>query len=814
MVFWGQFLIAVIVIVGLAYLYAPLWIWTLTFLLSLMALHIAGSLSLWVAFFLWAMFAILCIMNISAIRTFLLTGHAYKLFQKILPMISRTEQEAIDAGEVWWEAQLLQGRPHWENLLSLPKPSLTKEELHFLENNVETLCAMLDDWKITQHELDLSPVAWEYIKKNNFFGIIIPKEYGGLGFSALASSTIVQKIATRSLTAAVSIMVPNSLGPAELLLAYGTDPQKQQYLSKLASGEEIPCFALTAPDAGSDASNITDFGIVCRGIFEGKEIIGMKLTWNKRYITLAPIATVLGLAIKLYDPEGLLGSKRNLGITLCLIPTNYPGVVIGKRHFPLNQPFMNGPTLGTEVFVPLDWIIGGIEKAGCGWRMLVESLSAGRGISLPALSTAAGKGCYRATGAYAKIRKQFNTSIGRFEGVEEVLARIAGMTYLLESTRLLTLSAIDNNIRPVVGSAIAKYHMTEMSRQITIDAMDVHGGRGIMLGPKNYLARCYEGMPISITVEGANILTRNLIIYGQGLIRCHPYLRKEMEALWNKNTKQGIQDFDKALCQHIRYALSNLTRLLLHSFTGGWLLATPSNPAIQAGRRYIQKINRMSIALSFTSDLVLLCLGGKLKRSERVSARLGDILSNLYLASAVLKYFHDFGGGKQDVAHMTWAMDYCLYRSQVAFCNFIKNFNFPYIAAILKFMVFPWGYPFHLPKDQNEHRLASMMMTPSDFRDRLTAHCYLQSKDNSIAFLDKVLEKMWELEPLLSKVEHWHKEKHLHLKEPMDHSQRIELALREGIITNAEADSLKEFEEMRWSAIQVDEFTKEELLGR
>lgn len=811
MLLLGQIMVATLVIWGLAYLCVPLWFWTLAFIFSLFSLQWVGLLSAFVAFLLWVFGAGLLLLNIPTFRRKVLTDPCFKILRKILPAISRTEQDAIDAGEVWWEGQLFQGRPNWFTFLTFPQPKLSEEETRFLNSEVETLCSMLDDWAITQKLLDMTPETWNYLKTKGFFGMIIPKQYGGLGFSALASSTIVQKIATRSLTVAVSMMVPNSLGPAELLLAYGTEDQKNHYLPKLANGEEMPCFALTAPEAGSDASAIPDFGIVCRGTYQGQEILGMKLTWNKRYITLAPVATVLGLAFKLFDPEGLLGDQPELGITVCLLPTNHPGVHIGKRHFPLNQPFMNGPTHGTAVFAPLDWIIGGKPNIGKGWRMLVECLSAGRGVSLPALSTAAVKMCYRTTGAYALVRKQFNTSIGRFEGVEEALARIAGLTYILEATRLFTLGAIDNHIHPSVASAIAKYHMTELSRIVVNDAMDVHGGRGIMLGPKNYLGRCYESMPISITVEGANILTRSLIIFGQGVIRCHPYLRTEMAALWDKDEAQGLITFDKVFCAHIGYTLSNFARLLLHSFTAGRGLRVP-NPLSEINV-YVRQLTRMSIALSFTSDVILLCLGGKLKRRERLSARLGDILSNLYLASAVIKYYHDLGDKKHDLPHVKWALEFCLNRIQTAFLEFFRNFQWRIPALILRFLVFPWGWPFKKPLDSLDHRLATEMMSPTVFRDRLTQHCYMGNAENSIvARLDQALAAMIAAEPMLSKLEVV-KKKNQHAV-PKDMFMLISLALTEGIITEVEADLLREFEEARLDVIQVDEFTQAELQGR
>ncbi len=512
--------VSIVIIVWLmAYYRAPLFLWTIA--LFLLGIHMmtqtdyitkcviiptyssedqASRYDFYCNLFsaYWLIFLLIFLMNISPLRRLVFTGPCYRLFRKILPPVSRTEQEAIDAGEVWWEAALFQGRPDWKTLMSYPKPTLSEEELAFLNNEVEVLCSMLDDWTITHDELDMSDVVWEYIKKNKFFGLLIPKQYGGLGFSPLASSTIVQKIATRSLTAAVTVMVPNSLGPGELLQVYGTESQKKFHLPKLANGEEIPCFALTAPEAGSDAGAIPDYGIICYGNFQGIDVLGMRLNWNKRYITLAPKATILGLAFKLYDPEGLLGDKPDIGMTLCLIPTHIEGVEIGLRHFPANQAFLNGPTRGKDVFLPLDYIIGEIKMAGKGWPMLVERLSAGRGISLPALSTAAAKHCFRVSGAYGKIRQQFHTSIGKFEGVQEALAKIAGITYVLEATRLLTLTAVLQNVHPAIASAIAKYHMTELSREATNHAMDIHGGRGLMLGHQKIISGAATRVCLSV----------------------------------------------------------------------------------------------------------------------------------------------------------------------------------------------------------------------------------------------------------------------------------------------------------------------------
>lgn len=828
--FLWQLLAAIVIVWGLCILSPPLWIWSGILILGLAFLEVFNILSPLASFYAdVGLILLLLILNVSFLRRALIIKPCFRLFQKVLPSVSSTEREAIEAGDIFWEGELFRGRPNWAHFFQLPKPKLTDEELQFINNQVETLCGMLDDWQITHKDLDLIPEVWEFLKREKFLGLIIPKSYGGLGFSALANSTIVQKICSRSLTAAVTVMVPNSLGPAELLLHYGTEAQKNEYLPHLAVGKEIPCFALTGPEAGSDAGAIPDKGIVCKGMYEGKEILGMRLTWDKRYITLAPVATVLGLTFKLYDPDGLLGGKKDLGITLCLLPTNHPGVQIGKRHFPLNQPFMNGPTQGKDVFVPLEWIIGGPKMAGRGWRMIVESLSAGRGISLPSVSASAAKQCYRLTGAYARVRQQFNISIGHFEGVEAKLAEIAGHTYLIEATRLLTLSAIDNHKKPAVATSITKYHTTELACTVARMAMDVHGGRGIMLGPNNYLGRCYESMPISVTVEGANILMRNLMIFGQGAIRCHPYLQLEMAALNNRDINAGLKTFDTLLGQHIRYSLSRTFSCLFHAWTNGLFIRVPqiktSNSRNTASppnatnsfsfhslQPFLRALTRMSLNLSFLSDIVFLLLGGKLKRRERLSARLGDVLSYLYMASAVLKYYHDFGDEKTECLHVKWALSTCLYRIQEAFLEFLDNFRFPFIAFCLKRFIFPYGRVFCPPHDNLEHQMAVMMMTPSPFRDRLTEHCYLgKSESDCVWQLEQTFLKMVEAEPLLTKVEKAAKAGLL--AKEMNREEKIREALKTNVLNEEEAGILMTFEKMRFKAISVDAFTHEELKG-
>ncbi|MFT4862536.1 MAG: acyl-CoA dehydrogenase [Pseudohongiellaceae bacterium] len=668
----------------------------------------------------------------GSIRKQYLTLPIYTFFQRVLPPINRTESEALEAGDVWWEAELFQGDPNWKELFNYPQPQLTVQEQAFIDNETQTLCGMLNDWQMVQRDKDLTPQAWEYLKSAGFLGMIIPKEFGGLGFSAYAHSCVVTKLATKSSSAAVSVMVPNSLGPAELLMKYGTDTQRQRYLPGLANGTEIPCFGLTSPEAGSDAGAIIDQGIVCKGEFEGKECLGLKLTWNKRYITLAPIATVIGLAFKMQDPEHLLGDDEDLGITVALVPSDHPGVVSGHRHYPMGMAFMNGPTQGKDVFIPLDWIIGGVDYAGKGWQMLVECLSEGRAISLPALATATAKMSYRLTGAYAKLRRQFNLSIGNFEGIEEALARIAGYTYQLEAARVMTAGAVDLHIKPSVVSAIAKYHMTENSRKVIQDAMDIHGGRGLILGERNYLAYAYISTPIAITVEGANILTRNLIIFGQGAIRCHPFILREMQASKNPDAAAGLAEFDSLIFRHIGYTISNFVRTLSLSLTWGSIHRAPVNNKTS---RHYRALTRMSASLALVSDISMMLLGGALKRKERLSARLGDVLSNLYLGCAVLKYYRDNGSNDEDLPYVDWNLQLALYNCQQAFQEFFDNLPNPVIAWLLKCLVFPFGRPFSAPNDKLEHTLVQTMFSDNELRDRITSLCYIGDDESDPAFI-------------------------------------------------------------------------------
>lgn len=738
------------------------------------------------------------------VRRVLISDRLLKIFRRILPQVSQTEQEALDAGTIWWEGELFSGAPNWYKLLAYPKPKLSTEEKAFLAGPVEELCRMLDEWTITRELHDLPPQVWQFIKTNGFFGMIIPKKYGGLGFSALAHSEVVMKISSRSGTAAVSVMVPNSLGPSELLLQYGTEEQKDHYLPRLAKGVEIPCFALTGPEAGSDAGAIPDTGIVCHGQHNGDEhVLGIRLTWEKRYITLGPVATLLGLAFKLHDPDGLLGGEEDLGITLALIPTNTPGVNIGRRHFPLDAAFQNGPNSGKDVFIPLDWVIGGRDGVGYGWRMLVNCLAVGRSISLPATSTGAAKLATRTSGAYGRVRVQFKTPIGRFEGVEEALSRIGGNTYMMNAARVMTAGAVDLGEKPSVISAIVKYHLTERGRQAINDAMDVHGGKGICLGPSNYLGRGYQQIPVSITVEGANILTRNMIIFGQGAIRCHPYLLREISAANDRNAERASQHFDKALAGHVAYTLSNGARTFLHGLTGGTLASAPGSVAPET-QRYYSQLTRFSAAFAFLADISLLTLGGALKRKERISARLGDILSMLYLCSAALKRFEDDGRPTADLPLLHWSVQDALYRMQHAFEGLLNNFpGKAATASLLRFMVFPLGTAFSPPSDKVSHEVAKLMLSAGEARDRLTEGIFIpDSADEPLNVLEQALQCAEVCDAVEAKLRAAVKTGRI----PAKGEEKISAALKQRVITASELELMAGMKSLRRRVIMVDDF--------
>lgn len=777
---------------------APAWLWSGTIALYLLIWPSLHQTSTWALTPVWLVFVPLALLlGFPPLRRKIISAPVMKLFRALMPSISDTEREALEAGSVWWEADLFSGRPDWNKLRAIRPPALSEEEQAFLDGPVEELCAMLDDWRITEELHDLPQPVWDFMKREGFFGMIIPKAYGGLEFSAHAHSSVVMKVSTRSISAAVTVMVPNSLGPAQLLLQYGTEEQKQYYLPRLARGEEVPCFALTGPEAGSDAAAMPDEGIVCRQTFEGREQLGIRLNWEKRYITLGPVATVLGLAFKLYDPDHLLGDKQELGITLALIPTDTPGVEIGSRHFPLNQAFMNGPNRGHDVFIPMDWIIGGQAYIGQGWRMLMECLADGRSISLPALSTGAGKLVARATGAYAAVRKQFKTPIGRFEGVSEVLGRMAATAYTMEAARGLTTLAVDSGEKPSVASAIVKYHLTERMRKTVDDAMDVHGGRGICMGPRNYLARGYQAMPISITVEGANILTRCMIIFGQGAIRCHPYLLKEMQAAQSRDPAA----FDRALFGHISLILSNLTRAVSHAWTGARFARAPAE---REEARFYRQLTRLCAAYAVTAETALLTLGGALKRRELLSARLGDVLSYLYLASAVLKHFQDQGRQQADRPLLEWAFTDLCHQIAQRLHEVFDNLPHAFVGRLLRFTLFPFGNTYKPPADALTHRTAAIILRWGAARERLTEGVFVPVGENEpLAQLEDALEKATAAQPILKHLRHAMSNGQL---TPADPEQCLAEAVSAGVIDEREAAQVRAAVEARRRVIEVDEF--------
>ena len=745
--------------------------------------------------------AIVLLLASPRLRKRLVSAPLLKQFRRVLPPMSETEEVAIHAGTVWWDAELFKGRPKWDKLLSQPAPELTNREREFLDGPVEKLCGMLNDWSITHEEKGLPAEIWDYIRGERFFGMTIPRRYGGLGFSALAHSAVVMKLSSRSIAAAVTVMVPNSLGPAKLLLHYGTGQQRDHYLPRLASGDEIPCFALTGPQAGSDAGAIPDRGVVCYRTVDGSKTLGILLNWEKRYITLGPVATLIGLAFKLEDPDLLLGDDPSPGITLALIPRETPGVSIGKRHIPLDIPFQNGPIFGCDVFIPIEAVIGGRDGVGRGWSMLVESLSEGRGISLPALATGAGKLACRFTGAYARIRQQFNTPIGRFEGVEAVLARIAGLTYQMDAARLLTLGAIDSGENPSVISAIVKYHLTERYRQIINDAMDIQGGSGICLGPGNILGRMYQAIPISITVEGANILTRSMIIFGQGAIRCHPYILDELRATGESDLDQALDLFDKSLFRHVSYIIGNMTHSLLLGLVRGRVSSTPlTGPT----RRYFQHLNWMSAGFALCADMVMITMGGTLKRKELLSARLGDILSELYLASSVLKHFRDQGSKNEDLPLLEWACEHSLYRIQEAFRALLRNLPFIPLRWLLRLLVFPTGYPYTAPCDSLGHKVAELLLSPSASRERLTAGIYVNKNSaEKIGQLELAMEQADAVEQIEGTLRGALKSG---LIKSLSLQELVQQAVSQGILSTVEQHDFETMERLRKKVIQVDSF--------
>lgn len=756
----------------------------------------------------WLLYLLIAVpLNVASIRQQQISAPILKIYRKIMPEMSSTEQEAIDAGTVWWDGEIFSGDPDWNSLHRIPQARLTAEEQAFLDGPVEEACRMVDQWDIHHKRSDLSPELWQFLKDNKFFAMIIKKKYGGLEFSAYAQSRVLQKLSGSNAVLATTVGVPNSLGPGELLQHYGTQEQQDHYLPRLVTGEEIPCFALTGPEAGSDAGSIPDQGIVCKGQWQGEEVLGMRLTFNKRYITLAPVATVIGLAFKLYDPDGLLGEEQDLGITCALIPRDTDGLDIGQRHFPLNVPFQNGPIRGEDIFVPLDFIIGGAKMAGQGWRMLVECLSVGRCITLPSTSAGGAKSMALATGAYARIRRQFKLPVGKMEGIEEMLGRIGGSAYMMDAVTSLSTKGVDLGEKPSVISAVCKYHLTERMRTVVNDAMDVHGGKGIMLGPNNHLGRGYQGAPIAITVEGANILTRNMMIYGQGAIRCHPFVLKEMYAAANPDKQEGLEQFDAALFGHIGFAVSNFFRSLWFSLTFAKIGGAPFKDET-AG--YYRSMKRYSSNMALLSDVAMGLLGGELKRRERLSARLGDVLSYLYLGSAVLKRFDDQGRQKDDLPLMHWAMQDCLANLEVALDELLNNFPNKWVGYAMRAVVMPFGRQYKRPSDKLDHAIAKMLQTPCEARNRLGEGQYLRREEgNPMGELEQILDDILASEPLYERVCDAAGERLPFWRLDEVAAKGLEL----GVLNDQEASLLRRAEKGRLDTINVDDFSNEELVA-
>ncbi|MFM0094678.1 acyl-CoA dehydrogenase [Paraburkholderia nemoris] len=802
-------LVLVIAALALVYVQARASWWLAFMIVWVAAAHVSGAAGP-VATTLLAIVFVLpaLVLTIKPLRRTWLTKPVLDIFRKILPEMSPTERDAIEAGTVWWDAQLFSGRPHWDTLLGYGPATLSAEEQAFLDVECEQLCDLANDWETSMVWQDLSPQTWQYIKERGFLGMIIPKQYGGKQFSAYAHSQVIMKLSTRCSAAAVSVMVPNSLGPAELLMHYGTEEQKNHYLPRLARGDDIPCFALTSPYAGSDAAAIPDVGIVCKGTFEGRETLGFRVTWDKRYITLGPIATVLGLAFRALDPDHLLGSEEEPGITCALIPTDHPGVNIGRRHWPLNAVFQNGPNSGKDVFIPLDWVIGGRAQVGNGWRMLMECLAAGRAISLPSSNVGMAKIAVRGTGAYAAIRRQFRTPVGKFEGVQEALGRMGGNLYVMDAARRLSAHAVDLGEKPSVISAIAKYHITERARMVINDGMDVAAGKGICMGPSNFLARAYQQVPIAITVEGANILTRCLIIFGQGAIRCHPYVLKEMEATRETDRSKALRDFDAAFFGHVSFTLSNVVRSFVYGVTGGAFITKPRT-AYAPLLSYYRAATRISTAFALLADVSMFVLGGDLKRRERISGRLGDVLSQLYLISATLKRFEDEGRQEEDLPLVRWGVEDSLYKAQHALDGVLANYPNRLAAGIVRVLAFPFGLPHREPSDRLGTEIAELMQTPGAARNRLVSDSYVPHPDvDALGYGELVFE----LNPRFTEIDQKLRDAVKQgLIEPMPQSLPqlaawTETAQQKGLIDADDRRVLEDYARYGAQVVKVDDF--------
>jgi len=803
-------LLGLVALGALAMLRSPLWQWAV----GLLVIGVLLRLSAGFAFDFWLLLLLVpgiltALLTLEPIRLALFTGPAYRMVKAMLPRVSTTEQEALDAGTVGWDAELFSGEPAWTKLTSIRKLTLSEEEQAFLDGPVNELCAMIDDWDIRHNRADLPPEVWQYLKDKGFLGMLIAKEYGGLGFSAQAQSMVVSKIASRSVAAAITVMVPNSLGPGELLEKYGTPEQKEKYLARLAKGLEVPCFALTGPHAGSDAAGMRDVGVVTYGDYQGQKVLGINLSWDKRYITLAPVATLIGLAFNLHDPDNHLGKGEHIGITLALIPAHFPGVEIGRRHYPARSAFMNGPIKGRNVFVPMEFLIGGTDYAGQGWRMLMECLATGRAISLPAIGTVSIKQALRVTSAYARIRRQFGIPVGIMEGVADPIARMIKSAYTFEAARALTASMVDEGQRPSVLSALLKYRTTEAMRDRVDDAMDIHGGRAVQDGPSNYLFSGYSNTPVAITVEGANILTRTLITFAQGALRAHPYLYREIAAVQNPDRKQGVREFDAAFSGHIAYMGHNKVASLFHGLTFARFASSPVEGDMAI---WYRQLHRYAQDFALVGDWTVVFLGGALKRKQRLAGRLADILSDLYLMSAVLKRYEDEGRIEEDKPVVEAVLADCCASIESSFDAVFANFPNRFLATVLRFLTFPLGRHAKPASDKVNYRMVRAVLRPGAFRDRLTTGTYVSMDPNDITgVLEDAFTKVTAAEDAEAKFVRAIK-KHV-VERRLDRDAIID-AVAAGVLTEDEARLLRIADEATDRAIKVDDFDPEELAPR
>lgn len=810
--FFAVVAVSLVVFAVLAMRESPLWHWGIAFVgIGLFSgLHfpemgvgyeLGGG-----SWFLLVLGVAFLLLSIEALRKPLLITPIYGAVKSILPKVSRTEQEALDAGTVGWDAELFSGRPDWSKLNAIRPLTLTAEEQAFLDNQTETACRMIDDWDIRNNRADLSPELWQFLKDEGFLGMLIAKEHGGLGFSAQAQSMIVSKISSRSVAAGITVMVPNSLGPGELLEKYGTPAQKEKYLHRLAKGVDVPCFALTGIHSGSDAGGMRDIGVVTQGTYEGKQVLGVRLSFDKRYITLAPIATLVGLAFILKDPDNLLGRGADIGITLALIPHNHPGLDIGRRHFPARQAFMNGPVRGKDMFIPMEFLIGGTDYAGQGWRMLMECLSTGRAISLPAIGTTSIKATLRATSAYARVRRQFGIPVGIMEGVAEPLGEMVKRAYTFEAARRLTASMVDEGQRPAVIAGLLKYTATEAMRDSMDDAFDIHGGRAIQDGPGNYLFGAYQALPVAITVEGANILTRTLMTFAQGVLRAHPYLLKEVQAAQNKDRRVGLDQFDQAFGGHTKFMLRNIVASFLHGISNGAFASTPNDGPMA---HWYRRLHRYSQAFALTADWTTVVLGGALKRKQKISGRMADILGDLYMMSATLRRFEDEGQLPEDRELVEAIMADRVASMEQTFDEVFSNFPNPFFATAMRFLCFPLGRHAKPASDRVNYRFVRSVLRPGAFRDRLTTGVYVTTDpDDVTGVLEDAFIKVTEAEEIEARFVKASRKGVIERRLDRD---AIADAVAADVLNDNEAGIMRAAEEATERAVKVDDFASDEL---